>query len=668
MPPRRWTYLVLFAGVCVLYARTWEFDFVNFDDPEYVTQNPHVLAGLTWDSIAWAFTAFHSGHWHPLTWLSLMANAEIHGLHAGYFHLTNVGLHALNAAVLCAVVGSMTRSAGAGVLVAALFAVHPLRVESVAWITERKDVLSGLFFLLALGSYLGYARRPVWWRYGLVVVCFALGLLSKPMLVTLPAVLLLLDFWPLGRIRGWSPPTAAPAIAAHAPGWIVVEKLPLVGLAVGSSLMTIASQRAGGALVQLGQIPLDERLANVVSGYATYVAQFLWPTGLAVFYPYTAPPWYAPALAVVLVAITAVAVHTAQRAPYLTVGWLWFVVMLLPVIGLVQVGGQSVADRFMYLPSIGLALAAVCAAGDVTNRYRWARPVLRTVAVAVVALWTVATWRQLAHWRDSVTLFQRALAVTSDNFMAHTNLGTALAARGETDEADAHYIEAVRLNPTYPVAQNNMGNVMARRGDYSGAARHFAEAVRLQPGFVAARYHLGLALYHQGRTADAEAEFRRVLQLAPHDGETHYSLGHLLHRSGRFADAVTHLQVVTQQDRGRRDAHVLLGISLAALGDLEGARQHYRDALALRADDPETLDRLGSIDARLGNLDAAVDAYRRALALRPAWPDARLHLGIALAAAGSADQGRICQPKGSSWRGPWSWVSGRGVSSRSTPR
>jgi len=540
-----WAIAAALAGaVLVVFGRAATFDFLNLDDDVYVTANPWVRGGLTPGSVRWAFTAFHSGHWHPLTWLSLMLDVELFGVRPGPMHAVNVLLHALATALLFAVLRAATGATGRSAAVAALFGLHPLRLESVAWVTERKDVLSALFWILAMGAYVRYARRPRLGRYAAVVAVLGLGLLAKPMLVTLPVVLLLLDVWPLGRVRGSAPAVPHRFATASLPA-LVVEKLPLLALAAAMSVVAAAAQRAAGATVSLEGLPVPARLANASWAYVVYLRKTLWPLDLAIFYPLApVPPARAVLAAAALGAATLAALRCGRRAPYVAVGWLWWLVALLPVIGLVQIGGQAYADRFTYLPHVGLFLLAVWGAADLAAA-RGVAPHLRAAAAGgVVAVLAAATLAQIGHWRDSVTVFRRALAVTTGNYLAHNNLGVARAERGHAAAAARHYAEAVRLNPTWPEARNNLGNAFAARGAYARARAEFEAALAVRPDFPVALNNLATAYAYEGDFARAIPPYERAVALDPGYFDARFALADALERTGRRAEAAAHYRVL----------------------------------------------------------------------------------------------------------------------------
>ncbi|TMA81673.1 MAG: tetratricopeptide repeat protein [Deltaproteobacteria bacterium] len=515
----------------VVYWPVVGSDFVNLDDDRYVTANPHVQRGLSLAGLRWALSSGEASLWLPLTWLSHMADCQLYGLAPAGHHVTNLLLHAANAALLLAVLVRVTGSLWSSAAVAALFALHPLRVESVAWVAERKDVLSALFWLLTLFAYAHYVERPGASRLGLVALCFAAGLMAKPMLVTLPFVLLLLDYWPLGRLA-----------RARLPA-LIGEKLPLAAMAAAVSVVTLLVAERGGATVGWRPLPLAARIANALVAYAMYLTKTVWPSGLAAFYP---PPagWSGGevgASAAVLGLLSALAIVSARRQPFLLVGWLWFLGTLVPVIGIVQAGDQVLADRFTYVPHIGLFIALVWGGNHLLRGFEAVRPA--AVAGMTVTLLTLAALsrRQVAYWHDSITLFTHAIEATTGNWLAHNNLGYALAEQGRTEEAARHFRTALESNPGYPEALNNLGTLLARQGLTEEAAGYFSQALRLRPRYTDARSNLGAALAAQGKTDEAMAEFQQLLALDPSNAQAHAAVGSLLYRQHRWEEALRHL-------------------------------------------------------------------------------------------------------------------------------
>lgn len=498
--------LALAALTIAVYAPVAGFGFVQLDDPAYVTENAQVLRGLTADGMAWAFTTGEAANWHPLTWLSHMLDVQLFGVTPGAHHLVGAGLHLLNTLLLFGLLVRLTGARWRSALVAALFAVHPLHVESVAWVAERKDVLSTLFGLLAMWAYVSYVKTPDWRRYAALLVLYALSLMAKPMLVTLPFLLLLLDWWPLARLQQTATPAApaarrrkgrpAPARPAG-PGllsraWpLVREKLPLLALAIASSIVTVIVQQRGGAVSTLQTFPFGLRLQNAVVSVVAYLGSALWPRGLTVLYPFpeSVPGWQVAGALAVLGAVSLIAYRLSSRQPYVCVGWLWYLVMLVPVAGLVQVGLQARADRYTYLPLTGIFIMVAWGGAALVER----RPVLRAVAAgtaaAAVAACAVAAWTQVGFWTDNVTLFTRATMITLnvDEFEAHMSLGTSLGNQGRIDEARQHFSEAARLRPQSDAAHCSLGLALARTGRLDEASREFIEALRLNPANQTAR-------------------------------------------------------------------------------------------------------------------------------------------------------------------------------------
>lgn len=514
-----WIGVAILAATWAVYAPVGQHEFVTFDDPDYVTANPHVTRGLTGDGLAWAFRlTLHAHNWHPLTWLSHMLDCELFGLDAGRHHQVGVFLHALNAVLLLAALHVMTRTAWPAAFVAALFALHPLRVESVAWAAERKDVLAGTFWMLALLVYASYARKTTWPRYLMLVLAFACGLMAKPMLVSLPFVLLLLDLWPLRRAERF--------------GRLVAEKLPLLALAAASSAVTIYVQSASGAVRSDEAIPFAARAANAVVAYVTYIWKTVWPADLAFFYPHPAlvggGSFRLPAVAgagLILTGASYAALRWVRSRPYLFVGWAWFLVTLVPVIGLVQVGEQAWADRYAYLPLVGIYVAVAWGVREALASWTGGRTIVRAAAGALLLGLAATTWAQVGHWKNSQTLYERALAVTDDNYLAHNNLGNLYYREGNLEAARLHYEAAVSIRPTYADANYNLGNVLLHQGDPQAARGLFERALASQPDHAMANLNVGVVHARAGDHRRALAHFERAALADPGNPEPLYNLG-----------------------------------------------------------------------------------------------------------------------------------------------
>jgi tetratricopeptide (TPR) repeat protein len=581
--------LVLIAATVIVYAPVRHFGFVLWDDQVFVTDNVHVVPGLTWQGVRWALTTGATANWHPLTWLSHMLDVQLYGMNPGPHHVTNLLLHVLNSLLLFGVLYYMTAAWGRSFCVAALFAVHPLHVESVAWIAERKDVLSTLFWMLTMWAYVAYVRRPGRKRYVLVVALFGLGLMAKPMLVTLPFALLLLDFWPLKRIelaeaRGGR--LAAFREQGAGPRQLVKEKLPLFVLAAMSSVVTVLVQKHAGALAGLASEPLSLRLTNAAAAYLAYTGKMLWPVRLAAFYPLgkSIPVLQASLGCLLLVDMTLLAIRIRLRCPYVLVGWLWYVGTLIPVIGLVQVGEQSMADRYTYVPLIGLSLIAAWGATELATGWRYGRRALPVVAGCVTLACAATARAQVRYWNGDVALWRHTLNVTTDNCRAHFYLGSALLAQGKLDEAIQHFSEALRLKPQFVEAWNQLGLTLMKQGKPDEAAPYLAEALRLKPQFVEAWNNLGLALMMQGKLDEAVPRFAEALRLRPDNATAHKNLGALLLRQGRLDEATRHLAEAVRLRPNDAEAHYDLGVALMLQEKFDEAVQQFTAALRIRPD------------------------------------------------------------------------------------
>ena len=556
----------LALGSFLLYIPSLYNHFVDYDDGQYVTANKLVQRGITREGIVWAFTTTRFANWLPVTWLSHMLDCQLFGLNAGGHHATSAVLHAFNAAALFLALRQMTGRFWEPAVAAALFAVHPLRVESVSWVAERKDVLCASFFVLALIAYTAYARRPSVGRYLAVVVCHALGLMSKTMLVTLPCVLLLLDYWPLRRLRvgGIAADFAAdsPQFPARSPSWLVVEKLPLLVMSVVASGWTVVFQSTGGAMWGYRDLTLAQRLANAVVSVPRYLVMLVWPSNLSVFYPHPGswPVAKVAAAAGLIVVASVGAVLVWRRRPYVTIGWFWFLGMLVPVSGIIQVGLQSMADRYMYLPSIGLLVAAVWWAADVLReRPRLVPAVGLGVAVLIVAL-AAATWRQQRHWENTLTLFQKSLDADPDNWLAHNMVASVYAANGERafDRGDApmgrrfheiaagHGSKSLEMNPRHYITHHNYAWSLHQLGRFDEAVRHFHRSMEINPTFGYSHLYLAVTLAKMDRREEALRYFEEAAHVLPNNPDVEFHRAEALLKFGKTAEAIPHLRRTLQ--------------------------------------------------------------------------------------------------------------------------
>jgi Flp pilus assembly protein TadD len=608
----------LAIAVFSVYLQTRRFEFLRYDDPEFVVNNLHIRGGLTPASIAWAFTTGYAANWFPLTWLSYMLGINLYGLASGWHHLTNVLLHAISTILLFAVLRRATGARWPSAFVALLFAIHPLHVEAVAWVSERREVLSGLFWLLSMWAYLDYVARPRASAYGLLLAAFGCGLMSKPMIVTLPFALLLFDYWPLRR---WE---TVPFRR------LILEKVPLVVLSASASVVTFLVQRHGGATVSLAAVPFLPRLENAVVSYLAYSVQFFWPARLAVLYPYAAelPVWQAIGAGAVLATITGLAIAQRRRRPYLFVGSFWFGGTLVPVIGLVQVGVQSRADRYMYSPLIGLAVILAWSLAEMAGRGAWHRRMTSAIAVAACCVYGVVAWSTTGYWRNTVTLFRHAIEVTTDNWAALDTLSEALLTTDRAEEAMPYIAESLRLRPNLPGGHVNFGAALSKRGDFDAAAVQYRLALKLDPENLDAREGLGVvltekALTEKGQFPEVLTNLQAVARLRPDDADSHYNLGRWYGLTGRADLAAAEFLETVKLQPENASAHFNLGISYAAQERFAQACDEFRKALRLKPDYMAARFNLGSALANLERFDEAIVQFQEILRMQPDFPAAR---------------------------------------------
>jgi tetratricopeptide (TPR) repeat protein len=631
---------LLILIVLAIYLPIMDLRFVNFDDTIYVTQNPRVPDGLSWNSVVWALKTGHAGNWHPLTWISHMVDCQLYGLNPLGHHLTNLFFHTANTLLIFLLLRRTTGAVWRCVFVAALFALHPVHVESVAWVAERKDVLSTFFGLLCLWAYVGYvekskARHHAAVFYILTLFLFTLGLLSKPMLVTWPCVMMLLDYWPLRRIQLSDLNSQLPIIRR-----LLLEKIPFIALSAATCVATFIAQRAGGAVAPLEDVTIESRLINALVSYATYLGKLFWPRNLAVIYPFVRdwPVWRVMVAGLLLLAITGAVIWQGRRRGYLLAGWLWYLVTLVPVIGLVQVGNQSIADRYTYIPSIGLFILFAWGIVDLTAG--WSRRALPMTTGAAVLLsgCAILTAFQLRQWEDTETLFRHALAVTENNFVAENNLGFYFALQGELELAKQHYRSALKMNPNYHNAWNNLGCALSDQKKYEEAVSNFEMALRTKPRSADAQNNLGNALFWLGKTNEAMDHYQEALRIKPQYALGHNNLGHALSERGDVTEAIEHFRLAVQFDPRYVDAHCNLAQALVKQGKLDEAMAEYARALAI---DPESLlvhYQLGEALVEQKKFDEAISQFTHVLRIRPDYGPARLQLGLIRGMQGRLDE------------------------------
>ena len=600
--------LLLALLTLLLYLPVRQHEFIVYDDDLYVTENRMVQRGLTWDGVQWAFSTLHASNWHPLTWLSHMLDWELFGANPGAHHLINVLFHAANAVLLFLLISRLTAALWPAAIVAALFAWHPLHVESVAWISERKDVLCAFFGLLALHAYVRYARDKSRSAYIGSLLLFAMGLMAKPMLVTLPFVFLLLDYWPLDRLR-----KPAPA---------VLDKLPFLFLTALSCIITIIAQREK-AMIDLERQPLSARIANAVVAYAMYLVDTVWPSKLAIVYPLEAqlPVVRVVASAALLGVLSFIAWRWRSNRPWLITGWLWYIGMLVPVIGLVQVGVQARADRYTYLPLIGIFIAVVFLAREVVSRLRPGPKVAGALAAVGLLGFAAATLRQLSYWQNSEALFARTLAVTKENVVAHLNLGVALEEAGKKAEALAQYREALRIQPQSAQGHNNIANVLAALGKTEEALHHYQQSLRFSTKAPLAHLNLGLTLVGLGRFEEALQHYSEAARLSPDDPRPRYFMGKLHLKRKQSAQALADFRDALRV--APDDIRVLAWTARVLASDMDPNLRDGRQAIALAdhankltgGSDPFVLDTLAMAYAEAGRFTEAAQVLEQAIRL-----------------------------------------------------
>ena len=621
---RRQLLICLFLTLAVL-AVFWQVknnDFVNFDDPRCTTENLHIQSGLNLEFLKWAFTTSHAGYWQPLTWLSFMMDYQLFRLNPGGYHLVNLLLHIINSILLFLILNRMTHAQWKSAFVAALFALHPMHVESVAWIAERKDVLSAFFWMLTMGAYVLYTEKPGVKKYLLTIVFFSLGLMAKPMLVSLPCVLLLLDYWPLGRLRlnqsldvpkiseSKKEKKKARKISASANGkgttppdhsrlwqrlWpFIREKIPFFALSAISTMLTFIGQQKVGAIESFEVLPIGARICNAFISYAGYIGKMIYPHSLAVFYPHqgTPPLWEVFLAAVFVLIVTLLIIRWAAKMPYLAMGWLWYLGTLVPVIGIIQVGMQSMADRYTYIPIIGVFVATTWAVPDIARNWRYRQYILTTGAGIVLSVLMFSTWMQVKYWQNSITLFEHAIQVTDNNYLAHNNLGIALSDAGKREETMVHYREAIRIKPNYENAHFNLGNHLSAQGRTDEAILSYQEALRLRPNYAKAHNNLAALLISKKIFKEAIGHYQEALKADPTNWGTHYNLGVAWMSIDHYEEAIGQFQEAIRINPRFIQAHNAWGIALARSGKTGEAIDHFREALRMKPDFREASDNL----------------------------------------------------------------------------
>ena len=661
-----------------LYFQVHQFEFVGFDDNEYVYENPHVTSGINFENIRWALTAFHSNNWHPLTWISHMVDCRIFGLNPGWHHLVNLFFHISNSVLLFIIFRRMSGRLWQSAFVAAVFAVHPLHVESVAWVSERKDVLSTFFGLLTILSYAWYVGKQNFKRYSLVISFFILGLLSKPMLVTLPFVLLLLDYWPLRRFHFQKEAEGSRQNFFNIKHINIIEKIPLFVIAAASSIMTFFAQKAGAVMVSLAFIPIETRVANAITSYVSYIVRLFVPLNLSCIYPHPLViSWEKLLLSVtLLMIISAFAIKNIKKAPYFIVGWLWFLGTLVPVIGLVQVGMQSMADRYMYIPSIGLLLIISWGASEIIQKKKAAKKVSETVAIIGIILMVIISWKQIAYWENSEKLFKRALQVTDNNYIAHHKLGAYFSTQGREENAIKNYLKSIQIDPGFHDSYFNLGLLYYHQGEMEKAVSNLLKAAAIKPDYADTYSILGAAFFQKKDYEKAEENYLKEVKIAPDRIDANFNVGAVYLCLDKIDEAIAFFKKTIDLRPDFVNGYHYLGLSFDKKGQGEKALEYYQIALGIKPDsmkirflvakkmmeqkkfakaadqyssilrlnpnNANAMHKKGVALSKLGDIDNAIKYYSKAIKLEPKFAEAYFDLGSALYIKGDVNGAISC--------------------------
>jgi len=597
---------VLISLTFTVYWQVYNYNFLNFDDV-YITENPSIRSGFTANNVMQVFTSAQAGYWLPATCISHMLDFYFYGDNPGGHHLTNALFHLMNVLLLFFTFRRMTGAIWQSGFIAALFAIHPLHVESVAWVVERKDVLSAFFWLLTLRTYIFYTDCPRVHRYLLTLLFFILGLMSKPILVTLPFVLLLLDYWPLQRLMFRTTLLSDlkarfncifdPKGTSHYPqlfiaevklGSILLEKVPFFILSIIFSVITVIAQRSAGAINSLDVLPLQARLDNALVSYVAYLGKMVWPSHLGVLYPHPImlPWWQVGGALILLSAISLLALRLIRKQPYVCIGWFWYIGVLLPVSGIMQSGVQAMADRFTYIPLIGVYILIAWGVPELLKRWRYKNIATPIAATFVLSVLVATSWFQVQRWRDSITLFDHTLKITSGNYLVHNHLGAALRDRGRVDEAIVNFNKAIQINPMYAVAYNNLGAILAEQGQTDEAIRYYHKSLQINPTFTSAHYNLALALTRKGQSELVIKQYTEVLRINPNNAKAHNNLGAILAGQGKMAKAALHFGEALRIDPEYAQAHHNMALLLYRKGEKKQAESYLQRSIQIERQTP----------------------------------------------------------------------------------
>lgn len=636
-------YLFLIMATLITFHQVRNFEFIDYDDQEYVVNNHHIHNGLTLNGVIWAFSSVHSGNWHPLTWLTHAADIHLFGFNAGWHHLVSLLFHILNSLLLFHLFKKMTGDVWQSGFVAALFAIHPLHVESVVWVSERKDVLCTFFWIFGVINYVRYVEKPVGRRYIAVLLSLMLGLLSKPMIVTFPFVLLLLDYWPLKRtsfaqrrfaikIRNVSKMLWLNHSVNSRWLYLIYEKTPLFGLVAASSLATFVIQGKSGAVVSMEVLSLSERIVTALNAYISYIRKMFWPNDLAVFYPHaiSVPYWKTTIAILVFAFLTVIFIKLRKQHSYLIIGWFWYLGTLVPVIGLVQVGSQAMADRYTYFPLIGLFIIVAWGAPNLLKKWKYKRQVLASLIAVILILLINAARIQTQYWKSSLTLFRHTLQVTQHNALAHYLTGYALVQNGNANEALRHFKAALAIDPLFEKAYNQMGLLFASKGELDQAVLNYKKALSVNPNYKEAYINLGKALQEQGKLNEAMNQYQTVLEIDPDYKEAHVNIANIYSHRGNHEQALSHYNRALRIEPNFVQAHYNLGNMWLKLGKFDQAIRCYLAVLRINPSFEKAHNNLGLALIYKGNINAAIIHFQEALKIKPDFRQAHHNLQQAL--------------------------------------
>ena len=616
---------ILILLTLVVYWQVKDFNFIGYDDELYITENSHIQPGITFESLKWAFTTFDAGNWHPLAWLSHMLDCELYGLNPMGHHWTSLQIHIANTLLLFFVLQYMTGALWRSAFVAVLFALHPLHVESVAWVSERKDVLSTFFGMLTILAYIRYVKKRNLFRYSLVFIFLSLGLMAKPMLVTMPFVLLLLDFWPLERLKYYSHDQSSKLF------FLIYEKIPLFIPVAISSFLTILAQKEAEALYTFEALPFATRIANAFVSYAGYIIKTVWPQNLAVFYPHpfgTLSLLYVFLAAFAIAGISFFSIRWFKKYPYVAVGWFWYLGTLIPVIGLIQVGAQGMADRYTYIPLIGLFIIAAWGMPDLLKKWHYNRIILVIFSIIIIFAFSTRSYFQIRHWENSTTVFKNAVKVTDNNWLAYNNLGLALMRKGKSNDAVLNYKKALQIKPNYLIALDNIGLALYRLEKFEEALFYYSKALTIDPKNAGIHNNTANVLTALGKLEKAVQHYKKAILIDPEFAEAHYNLANVLVTQEKLDKAILYYESAIKKDSEYSDAHYNLGCILLKQKKYKEALAHFAQVIKINPDCKQAYNQIGIILLQSGKIKTAEKFFSKAVQIDHDYKEARNNLLI----------------------------------------